>query len=235
MRGFAVLYEDNQILAVNKSPGWATMGLPRGEVTLLSQLKEWIKERDSKPGEVYLGVVSRLDTPVSGAVLLGKTSKAAARLNEQFRTRGVTKTYWAVVEGHLYPLQGRLHHWLRIDKRFHRVHRTHAKDPFGQEAVLDYRVLAQAAGLTWLEIQPQTGRKHQIRAQLGVIGHPIMGDAKYGAKRPFTEGIALHARQVTFVHPASQQEMTVVAPLPSSWRGLPFRLPIAETTPGDAV
>lgn len=217
-----ILYEDRHIIAVNKPAGWATMGLPQGRQTLLTWLKQWIKARDAKVGNVYLGVVSRLDTPVTGVVLLAKTSKAAARLTEQFRQRKVTKTYWAVVEGKWPDSEGTLRHWIRHDPRFHRVHITHAKDPDGLEAILNYRVLAARGRMTLLELHPQTGRKHQIRAQLSACGHPIVGDQKYGAKTSFPVGIALHARRLEFAHPVGCQPITVEAPVPKYWAQLGF-------------
>ncbi len=217
-----ILYEDNHLLAVNKSAGLATMGLPEDQETLLSWLKSWLKRRDAKPGNVYLGVVSRLDVPVSGVVLIAKTSKAAARLTEQFRTRSVSKIYWAIVEGRVPQPAGTLRHFLRSDERFRRVHVTHAHDPDGQEAVLSYKQLAASRGLTLLEVHPHTGRKHQIRIQLAVMGCPILGDQKYGAKQAFAEGIALHSRRIEFTHPVRKESMAIEAPLPVSWAKLPF-------------
>lgn len=217
-----ILYEDRHIIAVNKPAGWATMGLPQGRQTLLTWLKQWMQKREAKLGNVYLGVVSRLDTPVTGVVLLAKTSKAAARLTEQFRQRTVIKTYWAVVERQWHNQEGTLRHWIRQDSRFHRVHITHAKDPDGEEAVLSYRVLATRDDMTLLEVRPQTGRKHQIRVQLSACGHPIVGDQKYGAKTGFPVGIALHARRLEFAHPVGSEPVVVEAPLPEYWRHLGF-------------
>lgn len=214
-----ILLEDRHILVVNKPAGLATMGLPQGQPTLLTWLKAFLKQRDAKPGNVYLGVVSRLDTPVTGVVLLAKTSKAAARLNEQFRQRSVEKTYWALVEGRCEELEGVLHHRIRHDPRFRRVYITFAQDPDADEATLRYRVLAQGNQITLLEVYPETGRKHQIRVQLAAWKHPIVGDRKYGAKTPFPEGIALHARSLVFGHPISKDRVAVAAPLPRAWFG----------------
>jgi len=222
MSDLEILYEDNHLLVVNKPAGWATMGLPQDQETLLTRLKKWLKERDSKPGNVYLGVVSRLDVPVSGAVLIAKTSKAAARLTEQFRTRSVSKVYWAVVEGHVPQSSGILRHFLRSDERFRRVHITNAHDPNALEAVLSFTQIASTGGLTLLEVQPETGRKHQIRIQLATMGRPILGDQKYGAKRSFSEGIALHSRRIEFIHPVRKQPLAIEAPIPPSWDRLPF-------------
>ncbi|NMC21961.1 MAG: RluA family pseudouridine synthase [Thermogutta sp.] len=217
-----ILFEDRQVLVVNKPAGLATMGLPAGKATLLTTLKDFIRRRDAKSGNVYLGIVSRLDVPVSGAVLVAKTSKAAARLAEQFRLRSVEKTYWAVVEDGPRVREGRLRHWLRGDPRFRRVHVTHRGNPDAQEASLLVRRLAAQRGLALLEIELETGRKHQIRAQLSAEGMPIVGDRKYGSCRPFGQGIALHARRLAFIHPTEGRPVTVTAPLPGPWRAFGF-------------
>ncbi|ASV75296.1 tRNA pseudouridine synthase C, group TruC1-like protein [Thermogutta terrifontis] len=225
-----ILYEDRHVLVVNKPAGWVTMGLPEGQETLLTWLKRMIKERDSKPGNVFLGIVSRLDTPVTGAVLLAKTSKAAARLAEQFRQRTVSKIYWAIVEGKWPKPEGTLLHWIKHDPRFRRVHITHAKDPDAEEAVLSYRLLEASPQCSLLELAPQTGRKHQIRIQLSSCGHPILGDRKYGAKNLFPTGIALHAKQITFLHPVEKTPKTVEAPLPPYWRSIALKVLSADRT-----
>jgi len=229
MSDFQILYEDNHLLVVDKPAGWATMGLPKDQETLLTRLKKWLKKRDSKPGNIYLGVVSRLDVPVSGAVLIAKTSKAASRLTEQFRTRSVCKVYWAIVEGHVPQSSGSLRHFLKSDERFRRVHITNAHDPDALEAVLSFKWIANASGLTLLQVQPHTGRKHQIRIQLAAMGHPILGDQKYGAKRSFPQGIALHSRRIEFIHPVRKQPMAIEAPIPPSWDKLPFSWPEIAT------
>ncbi|GAB4139606.1 RluA family pseudouridine synthase [Thermopirellula anaerolimosa] len=210
------------MLVVNKPAGLATMGLAAGKATLLTALKDFLKKRDSKPGNVYLGIVSRLDVPVSGAVLVAKTSKAAARLAEQFRMRSVEKIYWAVVESGPKVREGRLRHWLRGDARFRRVHVTHRGDPDAQEASLLVRRLAAQRGLVLLEIELETGRKHQIRIQLSAEGMPIVGDRKYGSRRAFGDGIALHARRLTFLHPTEDRPIVVTASLPAAWQSLGF-------------
>ena len=217
-----ILLEDRQVLVVNKPAGLATMGLPAGKTTLLTALKDFIKRRDGKPGNVYLGIVSRLDVPVSGAVLVAKTSKSAARLAEQFRQRSVEKTYWAVVEDGPKVREGRLRHWLRGDPRFRRVHVSHRGDPDAQEASLSVLRLATHRGLVLLEIKLETGRKHQIRAQLAAEGMAVVGDRKYGSRRSFRAGIALHARRLAFLHPSDDRLITVTAPLPIAWKSLGF-------------
>jgi 23S rRNA pseudouridine1911/1915/1917 synthase len=213
-----VLYEDNHLLALNKPAGLATMGLSPGQPTLLAAAKEYIKRKYAKPGNVYLGVVSRLDAAVSGVVLLARTSKSAARLSERFRERDVEKTYWALVEGHLEPPTGECHDWLVKDEARRRVRICPAGSTGGREARLSYRRLALLGGDSLLEIKLHTGRKHQIRVQLGARGHPICGDVKYGSRKPFARGIALHARRLVLTHPVGRAAVVEIeAPLPDYW------------------
>lgn len=214
-----VLYEDNHLLVVVKPAGIATMGVAGEETSLLTLAKADIKRRYQKPGNVYLGVVSRLDAPVTGVVLIARTSKAARRLNEQFRQREVAKTYWAVVEG-CPPPSGQWVDWLGADERHRRMHIVGRSHPGAQEARLKYQVLRQLEGLSLVEVALETGRKHQIRVQAAHHGYPIVGDRKYGSTRPFPDGIALHARQLAVSHPVSGQRLTFEAPLPRSWRRL---------------
>ncbi|RMF99625.1 MAG: RluA family pseudouridine synthase [Planctomycetota bacterium] len=212
-----VLYEDNHLLVLDKPAGLATMGLPEGHPTLLTWAKEYIRQRYHKPGNVYLGVVSRLDVPVSGVVLLARTSKAASRLSEQFRRHLCRKRYWAILGGVPKTPEGELRHWIVHDKRFRRVHIEHAPTPLGREARLRYRTLAVEGRRALVEIELITGRKHQIRAQFAAIGHPIVGDLKYGSRESFPVGIALHGRWLTVVHPTKKEEQTFVAAPPKSW------------------
>jgi len=211
-----ILYEDNHIIALVKPPGLATMGLPIGEKTLLTQTKAYLKEKYAKPGEVYLGVVSRLDVPVSGVVLFARTSKAAARLNEQFREHTVEKIYAALVEGAIFPLEAECVDRFCEDKRHRKVFRTQS-DNEGKECKLRYRKLQQVNQCSLIEIVLETGRKHQIRAQLAACGFPIRGDIKYGAKIPFPEGIALHAWKLSFLHPTTRERMELTAPIPKTF------------------
>jgi 23S rRNA pseudouridine1911/1915/1917 synthase len=215
-----VLYEDNHLLVVNKPAMLPTMGVAEGKDSLLSVAKEYIRKKYSKPGNVYLGVVSRLDAPVTGIVVIARTSKAARRLSEVFREREVEKTYWAVVSGT--PDEGELtlEHYLRKDERHRHMHVTHADCPDAQLARLHYRVLKSVDDLSLLEIQLETGRKHQIRVQLAKIGHPIVGDRKYESSAEFPHGIALHARKLAFPHPVRKEPFCFEAPLPDSWRKL---------------
>jgi 23S rRNA pseudouridine1911/1915/1917 synthase len=213
-----VLYEDNHLLALSKPAGLPTMGTPDGRPTLLTLAKEYVKQRYRKPGNVYLGVVSRLDAPVTGVVLLARTSKAAARLTEQFRSHSVEKTYWAVVEGVVEPATGQLADWLGHDERHRRMHVVGPSLPGARAARLSYRRLSITAGNSRLEVQLETGRKHQIRLQLAHHGHPILGDRKYGSRLPFPAGIALHARRLAISHPTTGARLEFEAPLPEAWR-----------------
>jgi 23S rRNA pseudouridine1911/1915/1917 synthase len=215
-----VLYEDNHLLVVNKPAGLLTMGDRTGAPTLLELAKAYIKNKYAKPGNVFLGVVHRLDRPVSGVVIFARTSKAAARLSEQFRARTVEKTYVALVDGEVEPCSGTLTHWLVKDRRTNRVSTTPAKHAGAQECRLDYCRLRRVGSRTLLEIMPHTGRSHQIRVQLSAAGWPIAGDAKYGGKGGWEDGIALHARGVTFDHPTRHEPVTVTAPLPAAWERL---------------
>ncbi len=218
-----VLYEDNHLLVVSKPAGLPTMGTPGGQPTLLTVAKEYVKRRYQKPGNVYLGVVSRLDAPVTGVVLLARTSKAAARLTEQFRSRKVEKKYWAIVEGLVEPAAGTLVDWLGHDDRHRRMHIVGPTLPGAQEARLAYRRLSTIDDSSWLEVELETGRKHQIRMQLSHHGHPIVGDRKYGSRRSFSAGIALHARRLAISHPITGERLEFEAPLPDTWRR--FKIP----------
>jgi 23S rRNA pseudouridine1911/1915/1917 synthase len=218
-----VLYEDNHLLALVKPPGLATMGVAGGKPTLLSLAKEYLKRRYHKPGNVYLGVVSRLDAPVTGVLLLARTSKAARRLTEQFRSGAVEKTYWAVVEGAVRPPAGAYVDWVRHDERHRRMHVARKGMDGVQEARLVYRTLQPLEGVSLVEVELQTGRKHQIRLQFSAHGHPVVGDRKYGSHREFTAGIALHARRLVVSHPTSGQRLELVAPLPNAWNRLGVR------------
>jgi 23S rRNA pseudouridine1911/1915/1917 synthase len=213
-----VLFEDNHLLVLVKPAGLPTMGTPEGMPTLLTLAKQYVKQRYQKPGNVYLGVVSRLDAPVTGIVLFARTSKAAARLTEQFRSRAIEKTYWAMVEGIIEPADGRLTDWLRQDERHRRMHIVGSTMPDAKEARLAYRRLSVVRGNSLVEIQLETGRKHQIRLQLSHHGHPVIGDRKYGSRTPFPQGIALHARRLAIAHPTTGARLEFEAPLPTAWR-----------------
>lgn len=213
-----VLYEDNHLLAVAKPPGWLVQGDRSGDPTLLEAAKSYLKRKYAKPGNVYLGLVHRLDRPVSGVVLLARTSKAAGRLAQQFRERSARKEYLAVVEG-LPPRDGELIAFLadRADRRG--VTRA-GPQPFAgsREGRLVLVVLARSRGRSLLRIEPLTGRRHQIRAQLALVGCPVVGDIKYGAgRRRADRSIALHARVLEIDHPVSGDRVVLRAPLPPGW------------------
>ena len=223
-----ILYEDNHVIALVKPPGLATMGLPEGEETLLTQAKAYIKEKYAKPGEVYLGVVSRLDVPVTGIVLFARTSKAAARLSAQFREHTVEKIYVALVEGKIAPPEDICIDYLYDNGSQRRVHRTPTGG--GKECRLCYCTLQypnwRGRPCSLLEVRLETGRKHQIRLQLSSRGFPICGDIKYGASELFSVGphggIALHAWKVVFSHPTTRERIELAAPLPKEFPTSPI-------------
>jgi 23S rRNA pseudouridine1911/1915/1917 synthase len=219
-----ILYEDNHCLAVAKPAGLLTQGVPLNSAagpipTLEAQVKSYLKERYHKLGNVYLGIPHRLDRPVSGVVLFARNTKAARRLAEQFQKRQVRKVYWAAVEGEVGPPEGVWEDWLRKLAEEARAERVGPEIPGARHAILRYRRLGSAPGKTLLEIEPQTGRMHQIRVQAAVRGWPICGDVLYGAQTQFgpipafprDRIIALHARSLTFLHPIRYEPITVVA------------------------
>lgn len=215
-----VLYEDNHCLAVAKPAGLLTAGDRTGDVSLLDIAKSYISEKYQKPGAVFLGLVHRLDRPVSGVVLFARTSKAASRLFEQFHQRTVRKVYQAIVEGQITPAEGELVDWLWKDEDLNQVSRVEPNSEGSREAILQYRTLRSVAGRSLLEIEPKTGRSHQIRVQLAGAGHPILGDNKYGGQGRLKGRIALHAASLSFAHPTRKEPITVSAPIPSAWERL---------------
>lgn len=218
-----VLYEDNHLLAVNKPAGLPTQGSLPGQSSLAQVAKQYIKSRYQKPGNVYLGVVSRLDARVTGVVVLARTSKAAARLNVLMASHEVRKTYWAILERQPQPASDRCIDWLWHDDAAHRVVVASPDTVGAKESSLTYTTVG-AVERGWLvEIQLETGRKHQIRVQFASRGWPIVGDQKYGSTRRWQEGIALHARQLHFVHPVGGSPISLVAPLPRAWHGQGIR------------
>jgi 23S rRNA pseudouridine1911/1915/1917 synthase len=219
-----VLYEDNHCLVLNKPAGLLTQGDATGEPSLLDWAREDLKTRYNKPGNVFVGLVHRLDRPVSGAMVLGKTSKGAARLSEQFREGTVEKLYWAIVEGRCEEDAGEWTDALRKDEARNVVDVVAEGTPGSREARLGYRVMDRGPGRTTLELRPITGRSHQIRAQLASRGLPIVGDRKYGARSTVTaldggHRIGLHARSLRFRPPTRPGEVSVVAPVPADWPG----------------
>ncbi len=217
-----VLYEDNHLLVINKPAELATMGALAGEPTAVAWAADYLKRRYQKPGNVFVGVVSRLDSFVTGVLVLARTSKAASRLTEQFRERQSSKLYFACVEGDLSePNWTTLSAHIAKNDSAHRMVIVSPKTPEAQLATLQFRTLACTPSRSLLEIDLGTGRKHQIRLQLADQGHPIAGDNKYGATSKFPKGIALHACKLTIEHPTLRQRMTFVAPVPAAWRQFP--------------
>lgn len=210
-----VVYEDNHLIIVNKSSSEIVQGDKTGDKPLAEMVKEYIKQKYHKPGNVFLGVVHRLDRPVSGLVVFARTSKALARLNEMFRTKEVHKTYWAIV-GNCSPTEeGELVHWLVRNEKQNKSYAYDKEKPEAKKAVLDYKLIGRSERYFLLEVDLKTGRHHQIRCQLAKMGCPIKGDLKYGSPRSNPDGsICLHARRVRFVHPVSKQEIDVTAPVP---------------------
>ena len=208
-----ILYEDNHIIAVNKQPSDIVQGDKTGDRPLGEFVKDYLKKKYNKPGEVYLGVAHRLDRPVSGVILFARTSKALSRLNEMFREKKVQKTYWAVVDNAPANSSGTLDNYLQKNQKQNKSFVT--KGDNGKHAVLDYKLLKKLDNFYFLEIKPKTGRHHQIRVQLAHIGCIIKGDLKYGAKRSNKDAsIHLLAQKLTFTHPVKKEEITIVAPAP---------------------
>jgi 23S rRNA pseudouridine1911/1915/1917 synthase len=222
-----ILYDCGPCLVVNKPPGLLTQA-PAGIDSLEVRVKEYYRQREQKEGNIYLGVPHRLDRPVSGAIVLARHVRAAQRLSRQFQDRRVSKMYWAVVEGEVEPDEGT---WTD------HLHKRHGMplaivvppdDPRGKLAVMHYRLLARQGGWSWLEVELETGRTHQIRIQSASRGHPVVGDVQYGATQPFGEqfederlrAIALHARQLGFSDPMTDESVDVVAPPPAAWQTL---------------
>ncbi len=218
-----ILYEDNHLLAVNKPAGLPTMGVAAQVASVFSIAKQYIKHTYHKPGNVYLGIMSRLDAGTSGVVLLARTSKAAARLTEQFKSRTVEKTYWAIVSGAVEPPAGEWVDWMAKDDERQRMIISGQWDADAKEARLRYRPIATLACGTLVEIDLLTGRKHQIRVQFAARGLPILGEPKYGHGAPFKAGIALHARRLVVEHPVKHEPLELVAPIPKSWQALGVR------------
>jgi 23S rRNA pseudouridine1911/1915/1917 synthase len=227
-----VLYEDNHIIIVNKQSGEIVQGDKTGDVPLSDTVKAYIKERYQKPGEVFLGVVHRLDRPVSGLVVFARTSKALTRLNKMFAEGQVHKTYWAIVEmrneSHsTFNIQhstfSEITHWLVRNEKQNKSYAYDHEVPHSKKAILRYRPIAQSDRYTLLEVNLLTGRHHQIRCQLAALGMPIKGDLKYGAKRSNPDGsISLLSHRVEFIHPVSKEKIVLESPLPEEnlWQTL---------------
>lgn len=218
-----ILYEDNHIIVINKRVGDIVQGDKTGDKPLSDVVKEYLKDKYNKPGEVFLGVVHRLDRPTTGIVVFARTSKALTRLNELFKNRETQKTYWAVVKNKPPKESDKLVHFLKRNEK-NNTSKAHIKEvPDSKMASLDYKIIAQLQNYFALEIDLHTGRHHQIRAQLSAIGSPIKGDLKYGFDRSNPDGgIHLHARRLSFIHPVSKENLTIIAPVPDEtiWRAV---------------
>ncbi|HSD14734.1 MAG TPA: RluA family pseudouridine synthase [Flavobacterium sp.] len=218
-----ILHEDNHIIVVNKRVGDIVQGDKTGDKPLSDVVKEYIKEKYNKPGEVFLGVVHRLDRPTTGIVVFARTSKALARLNEMFSKRETQKTYWAVVKNQPPKTEDLLVHFLKRNPK-NNTSKAHTKEvPESKKASLDYKIIKKLDNYYALEINLHTGRHHQIRSQLSAIGCPIKGDLKYGFDRSNPDGgIHLHARKLIFTHPVSKEHLEITAPLPndSIWNSI---------------
>lgn len=211
MNAIDVIYMDNHLLVVRKPAGMLVQGDRTGDVSLLEHGKAHVKAAFNKPGDAFLGLVHRLDRPTSGVMVFARTSKAAARLSEQFRDHKIGKVYWALVEGKT-PGAG------RMTDRLLRAGPSSAVSDRGREAVLEFRRLRFARGISWVEVRPETGRHHQIRVQFAHRGHPVLGDLRYGARIGFPKrSLALHARALTLSHPTRKEEMTFSAAPEAFW------------------
>lgn len=218
-----VVYEDNHIIIVNKTASEIVQGDKTGDVPLSETVKQYLKEKYHKPGNVFIGVPHRLDRPVSGLVVFAKTSKALSRLNEMFKNSEVKKTYWAIVKQTPAETEGELVNYLVRNEKQNKSYAYDTEKPGSKKAILHYRLIARSDNYSLLEVDLKTGRHHQIRCQLAKMGCPIKGDLKYGFPRSNPDGsICLHARRVRFVHPVSKELIDVVAPVPSDnlWRSL---------------
>lgn len=210
-----IIYEDNHILAYNKQVGDIVQGDKTGDQPLSEIIKGYIKERDAKPGNVFLGVTHRIDRPTTGVVIFAKTSKALERMNELFRDGGMAKTYWAIVKNRPEKKEGLLVNYLVRNEKQNKSYAYNEPKKDSKEARLSYKVIAQSDNYSLLEVALMTGRHHQIRAQLSKIGSPIKGDLKYGFSRSNPDGgICLHARKVEFVHPVKKERLVIEAPVP---------------------
>lgn len=219
--GLEVLFEDNHVLVVNKKASDISQGDKTGDVPLPDKIKEYWKKKYDKPGNVYCGVVHRLDRPTSGALIFTRTSKALERLSKQFREKTVKKTYWAIVESKPARPSGTLEHFLKKNEKQNRSYASDKEATGSKKAILHYKSIAESDKYYLLEIELETGRHHQIRCQLGTIGCVIKGDVKYGARRSNPDkSISLHARYVSFDHPVTKERVNITASVPedSLWR-----------------
>ena len=223
-----VVYEDNHIIIVYKESGEIVQGDKTGDEPLAEKVKAYLKEKYAKPGLVFLGIVHRLDRPVSGLVMFARTSKALTRLNDMFRHGDIHKTYWAVVQDKPEESEGTLEHWLTRNEKQNKTYAYYHEVPGSKKAILNYRMIGQTERYYLLEINLLTGRHHQIRCQLAEMGCPIKGDLKYGARRSNPDGsISLLAHRLEFIHPVKKEPIVVESPLPDDpiWQGLKLYQP----------
>lgn len=217
-----ILYEDNHLLIINKNVGQLVQGDKTGDESLLDTIKNYIKIRDHKTGNVFLGLVHRIDRPTSGLVIYAKTSKALSRLTQMVKNREIKKTYWAVVPKEIVPQSQRLVHYLKKNEKNNKAIIFTKPTDGAKESILTYQIIKMLDNYQLLEVDLETGRHHQIRAQLSKIGIPIKGDLKYGSPRSNANGgISLHARKLEFIHPVTKESISITAPIPqtdSIWR-----------------
>ncbi|WDF47089.1 RNA pseudouridine synthase [Chryseobacterium sp. KACC 21268] len=212
-----IIFEDNHMIIINKKAGQLVQGDKTGDLSLLELIKEFIKKRDDKPGNVFLGLVHRIDRPTLGLVIYAKTSKALTRLTVMVKNREVKKTYWAITAKEMIPKSQRLVHYLQKNEKTNKATVFVKPTDGAKESILTYTVIKTLDNYQLLEIDLETGRHHQIRAQLSKIGVPIKGDLKYGAPRSNPDGgISLHARKLQFIHPVTKEEVEIIAPVPQN-------------------
>lgn len=217
LRPDQILYEDNHLLVVNKPADVVTQGANPDQLSLGDLAKQYLKTKYNKPGNVYLGIVSRLDKLTTGVIVLTRTSKAAARLTKAFQNRNVSKTYQALIEKTNLPNQQTLTDFVRKNDSSRKMEICHQNASNAQNAILHYQLQNHYESVSHLKINLETGRKHQIRLQLSHLGCPILGDRKYGSSIKFTKGIALHSSSLAFTHPTTKEPLSFQAPLPSEW------------------
>ena len=211
-----ILYEDNHVIVINKKASDIVQGDKTGDETMPDQIKEYLKVKYEKPGNVFCGVVHRLDRPTSGAVVFARTSKALERLNAQFRDKETNKIYWAIVETKPAKSEDTLVHFLKKNEKQNKSYASHTETPGSKKAILHYKLIASSDKYHLLEVRLETGRHHQIRVQLSTIGCLIKGDVKYGARRANPDAsISLHARYLDFIHPTSKEIIKITAPVPN--------------------
>jgi 23S rRNA pseudouridine1911/1915/1917 synthase len=222
-----IIYEDNHLIAVNKKPSQIVQGDKTGDVSLDQEIKNYLKQAYNKPGNVFLGVIHRLDRPVSGVILYARTSKALSRMNEMFREGQVEKVYWAIVSNHPDIYEGDLSHYLKKNEKQNKSYAYDKPAPGAKNARLTYRMITRSDKYALLEVNLETGRHHQIRCQLSKMGWPVKGDLKYGFPRANHDAnISLHARRLVFTHPVKKEKIEIVAdpPADSLWQVLTCNL-----------